>query len=220
MSEFIREVDEEFRHDQIRTFLNRYKVLIGALLVLILAGVGGVRAYMSITQQKAEAAGARFLDATDLARNDQAAALSGLDGLAKDGPAGYRLLARFRAAGLQGKSDADAGAKAFDALADDGAIDADLREIARLRAAMLLMDKADAAELHRRLDPLADANGTYRNVAREMLAVLALRSGDTEAARKLLDAILADVTAVPDQRRRATLYLGLIRSGPVPAVKP
>ena len=220
MSEFIREVDEDFRHDQIRNFLNRYKIFIGVVLVLILAGVGGVRAYMSIAQQRAEAAGARFLDATDLARNDQAAALTGLDGLAKDGPAGYRLLARFRAAGLQGKADAAAGVKAFDALADDGSVDADLREIARLRAALLLMDTADTAELHRRLDPLADANAVYRNVAREMLAVLALKGGDNDAARKQLDAIMADVTAVPDQRRRASLYLGLIRSGPVPATKP
>lgn len=220
MSEFIREVDEEYRQDQIRSILTRYRVLIGATLVLILVAVAGYEAYTYLSQQKADAAGARYLDASDLARTDAAGAVSALDGLAKDGPPGYRILARFRAAGLVGKTDAAAGAKAFDTLADDASLDPDLRDVAKLRAAMLVMDTADMTETHRRFDPLADSNGTFRNLAREMLAVAALKAGDDAAAAHELDTILADPAAAPDARQRATLYLALIRADKPTTSKP
>ena len=213
MSEFIREVDEEYRQDRIRTVLMRYRAAIAAGLVLILVGVGAYEIYARFSQQRAESAGGRYFDATDRTRTDHGASIAALDDLAKTGPAGYALLARFRAAGLTGSTDAAAGAKAFDALADDASVDPDLRDVARLRAAMLLMDSADPAELRRRFDPLADGNGAYRNTAREMLGYLALRSGDDAAVSTVADAILADRAATPDQRQQANLMLGLVRSG-------
>ncbi len=76
-----------------------------------------------------------------------------------------------------------------------------------------MVDTADAAELHRRLDPLADANSTYRDIAREMLAVAALKRGDDTEAGKDLDAIVADPTTPGDIRQRAGFYLGLVRAG-------
>ncbi len=221
MSEFIREVDEEYRQDRIRTVLMRYRAAIVAGLVLILVGVGAYEIYGRFTQQRAESAGGRYFDATDRTRTDHVASIAALDDLAKTGPAGYALLARFRAAGLTGSTDAAAGAKAFDALADDASVDPDLRDVARLRAAMLLMDSASPAELRRRFDPLADANSAYRNTAREMLGYLALSTGDDAAAGKTAEAILADRAATPDQRQQANLMLGLVRSGKAgPAAKP
>ena len=220
MSEFIREVDEDYRQDQIRRVLLRYRFLIIGALVLILVGVGGWRVYLYERQQRDEAAGARYFAATQLAATDRAGSIAALDALAKDGPAGYRLLARFRSAGETGQGDAGAGAKAFDALAEDAGLDTEWRDVARLRAAMLLADTAAPAELHRRLDPLADANAPFRNVARELLAVAALKQGDDAQAKRWADMIVADPTAAPDQRQRAGLYLALVRAGKPTAAAP
>ncbi len=221
MSDFIREVDEEYRQDQFRRFLSRYWVALLLLAVAILAAAGGWRGYLYERQQSAEAAGARYFDAIDAFPTDPKASLAGLDALAQDGPAGYRTLARFRAAGELGRTDAPSAVKAFDALAADGAVPQELRDIAALRAGILAVDTADAAELSRRLGPLADTNSPYRSVAREMLAAAALKRGDDAAAGKWLDEIEADPLASPDSRQRAGFFLGVIRGGkPGPAAKP
>lgn len=225
MSDFIREVDEEYRQDQFRRFLSRYWIALLLLAVAILAAAGGWRGYQYERQQSAEAAGARYFDAIDAFPTDPKASLAGLDALAQDGPAGYRTLARFRAAGELGRTDAPGAVKSFDALAADGTVPQELRDIAALRAGILAVDTADAAELGRRLGPLADANSPYRSVAREMLAVAALKRGDDAAAGKWLDEIEADPLASPDSRQRAGFFLGVIRGGkpgpaPAPAAKP
>ncbi|HEX4768661.1 MAG TPA: tetratricopeptide repeat protein [Lichenihabitans sp.] len=220
MSEFIREVDEDYRQDQIRRLLLRYRVPLIGVLVLVLVGVGGWRFYLYERQQRDEAAGARYFAATQLAAADRPGSISALDALAKDGPAGYRLLARFRAAGETAQGDAAAGVKAFDALAEDTGLDGEWRDVARLRAAMLVADSAAPADLHHRLDPLADANAPFRNVAREILAVAALKQGDEAQAKRWADMIVADPTAAPDQRQRAGLYLALVRAGKPTAATP
>ena len=178
MSDFIREVDEEYRQDQFRNFLSRYWVALLLLVVVVLAGAGGWRGYQYYRQQQAEAAGARYFDALDRSAADPKATTAALDALAKDGPEGYRVLARFRSASDLGRSDASAGAKAFDAIATDPAIAQEFRDIAGLRAGILTVDAGDASELQRRLGPLADTNSPYRSLAREMLAVAALKRGD------------------------------------------
>ena len=215
MSEFIREVDEEYRQDQIRRVLNKHWALILAVLVLVLVGVGGWRAYSYWRQQQAEAAGVRYFDASELSRTDRSGSLAALDALTTDAPAGYRLLARFKAAAITGQDNAAAGAAAFDALANDASLEPELRELARLRAAMLLIDTADQTELRRRLEPLADANATFRNLAREMLGLVFLRAGNDADAGRWFDAIVSDPVATSGQRQRAGLFLSLIRAGSV-----
>ncbi len=213
MSDFIREVDEEYRHDQFRTFLNRYWGVILAVVVLALTAAGGWRGYVHWRQTQAEAAGARYFDALELARSTPAAAISAFQALGGDAPSGYRLLARLRAASELGRNDANAGIKAFDGIAEDGSVDDEVRDVARLRAAMLAVDAADPAEVRRRLEPLADGNAAFRNPARELLAVAALKTDDDAGAKRWLDAIMADFSAPSDIRQRAALYLGLLRAG-------
>lgn len=221
MSDFIREVDEEYRQDQFRHFLARYWAALLLLVVLILAAAGGWRGYVYYRQQQAEVAGTRYFDALDTYAADPKASIAALDALAKDGPSGYRTLARFRAAGDLGATDAPAAVKAFDAIAADTGVAQELRDIAALRAGLLTVDTAEPAELRRRLEPLADANSSYRSITREMLAVAALKRGDDADAGKWLDAIEADPLASPDSRQRAGSFLGLVRAGkPAAAAAP
>lgn len=218
MSDFIREVDEEYRHDQFRHFLARHWVALLLLVVLVLAAAGGWRGYQYYHQQRAEAAGARYFDAVDAAAADPKASLAALDALGKDVPTGYGLLARFRAAGDLGRTDAPGAVSAFDAIAADAAVAQEFRDVAALRAGVLVVDTAEPGELRRRLEPLADANSSYRSLAREMLAVAALKRGDDAEAGRWLDAIEADPQSAQDSRQRAGFFLGLVRAGKPAAV--
>lgn len=214
MSDFIREVDEGVRQDRVRRFLQRYWVLLVAAVLLVLAGVGAWRAFDSYRTQKAQAAGGRYLAALDLVRDGKdAEAIAALQQVAADGTPGYRLLARFRIAAETGKTDQPAGAKLFDAIGNDPNLDGDLRNLALLRAAALLVDTLSYPEIKRRLEPLADANNGLRDSARELLAVAALKGGVDEDAGRALDAIETDPTATPGLRQRAEAMLGLVRAG-------
>ena len=77
-----------------------------------------------------------------------------LQELAKSGPSGYALLARFSLAGELAKAGKrDEALKAYEAIAGDGSVPQAFREAATIRAAYLLADTASAADLSARLAP-------------------------------------------------------------------
>lgn len=214
-NEFIREVNEDYRRDQIAKVWTRYSGLIIALAILIVAGVGGWRYWQTSQRNAAEAASEQFDTANRLARDGKAAeADKAYDALESDGPSGYRLLARFRSAAEAGKREPAAGAKEFDALADDAKIGDGLRDLARLRAALLRLGGADPAPALASLQGLA-ASSPYRYTAREMLGLAALQRGQYEEAGRWFDQLVADPETPQNLRQRIEVYAALVAGGPV-----
>ena len=134
---------------------------------------------------------------------------------AKDAPSGYERLARFREAAESARTDPSKGIKAYEVRATDAAQPQILRDLARLRAALLAVDIESRDALKSRLDPLLAAGNPWGPNARELLGLAALKAGDYEGAGKLFDEIIVDRNAPPSLRQRADLLLGLVRSGPV-----
>jgi hypothetical protein len=214
--EFIREVDEEYRRDQLAQIWKRYSGLIIAIAVLVVAAVGGWRYWQHRELTLAQAAASRYEDALRLARDDKAEdAEKTLAAIAADGPGGYALLSRFRIAAASGRQNAEEGAKAYDRLATDAAINSLWQDLARLRAAMLRMDSADPATTRQALEPLATPTGAWRHSARELLGLSGLKAGDTEYAGRWFDQIAADREAPPALRQRLEVYTALVAGGPV-----
>ena len=214
--EFIREVDEEYRRDQIARMWERYNGVIIALAVLLVAAVAGWRYWQYTQETRAQAAAARYQEALQLSADgkDEEAARA-LEALAKEAPAGYALLTRFRLAAELGRDDAEEGAKAFDALAADGDIDATWRDLARVRAALLRLDTAEPAALRSSLEPLTGASSPWRHSARELLGLSALKAGDIEEAGRWFDQIAADRETPTALRQRLETYTALVAGGPV-----
>ncbi|MFY9294693.1 MAG: hypothetical protein WAP03_29010, partial [Methylorubrum rhodinum] len=104
---------------------------------------------------------------------------------------------------------------AYDALAaDKGAGDA-LRDLARLRAALLRLDGTDQAAALTQLQGMATPTGTFRHTAREMLGLTALRKGDMEGAGRWFDQIAGDTDTPQGLRQRVEIYAALVAGGPV-----
>ena len=211
MADIFREVDEEVRRDQALKFWSKYQNAFIALAIAVVALSGGWRYYQNRQRAEAEAAGASFEAALQLSRSGKSAeADAAFQDLIKQGPAGYTLLARFRGAADVATTDRAKAVGIYDVLAADAAVPALMQDIARLRAAMLRVDDADAAELKKRLEPLTVAGGTYRNSARELLAYAAMKANDFEAAGRWLDAIVVDPQAPAALHQRAETLLGLV----------
>jgi hypothetical protein len=216
MGDFIREVDEEYRRDRIMAIWKRYSGVIVGVIVLVVAGVGGWRYWQHMERQRAEAAAVRYEEAVRLAREGKGdEAEQRLAALAKEAPPGYQTLSRFRLAAEQGRQNADAGAKAYDALAADGGVEPVMQDLARLRAAMLRIDTADPAAVQPSLERLATPTNVWRHTARELLGLSALKRGDYDAAGRWFDQIAADRDTPQGLRGRLELYTSLVAGGPV-----
>jgi hypothetical protein len=204
VSELFDEVDEEVRRDQLKKLWDQYSIYIIAGAFLIIAGVGGWRGYQYLEAQKAAEAGAAFDKAVELSeQNKHAEAEVAFNDLAAKAPWGYRMLARMRAAAEVATRDPQAAAKMYDDIADDRSIEAEQRDLARVRAAGLQLDKSTYPNMLARLEASAAPGATFRHTARELLALSAWRANDAAAARKWLDLIAGDGETPPSLRSRA-----------------
>ncbi len=211
MSELFDEVDEEVRREQLKKLWDKYSIVFVALMVLIVAGVAGWRGYQYLEGKKAAEAGAAFEKASELSDQDKhAEAEAAFIALAAKAPAGYRTLARLRAAAEAAPRDAKAAAKMYDDIAADRSLGGEWQDLARLRAAGLLVDSASYADMQQRLEASATPKSTFRHSAREMLALSAWRNNDLTAARKWLDAIAEDSETPPGLRSRAEALAALL----------
>lgn len=214
MTDIFREVEEDLRREQAKRLWRRFGPYVLLVAILIVVATAGWRGWLYWRERQAAATGDRYVAALQLANDGKHDdALKALGELSATGSGGYPVLARFRAASeLAGAKKTDEAVKAFDALAADPATPTLLKAMARLRAALLLVDTVDLAAMKARIDDLAATGGPWRNTAREMLGLTAWRVGDAEAARGYFTEITGDPTASETLKSRAQLMLELIRS--------
>ena len=211
MSELFDEVDEEVRREQLKKLWDQYSIYIIAGALLIIAAVGGWRGYQYLEAQKAAEAGAAFDAAIELAeQNKHAEAEAAFDKLAATAPSGYRMLARLRAAAEVAIRDPKAGAKLYDDIAADRSAGTEQQDLARIRAAALLIDTESYPNMLQRLEASTKPDATFRHTARELLALSAWRANDTSAARQWLEMIANDGETPSAMRQRAEALQALL----------
>lgn len=214
MADIFNEVDEEVRRERLKRLWDRYSIVIVALAVLIVAGIGGWRAYEYYVGQKAAAAGATFEEAVTLSEQGKhAEAEKAFAKVGAEAPKGYAVLARLRAAAELAEANPgkpDEAVKAYEAIAADKALGQAWQDLASLRAGLLLVDTAAFSDLRGRLDPIATAGRPYRHTARELLALAAFRGNDFTEAKRYIDMIAADAETPPGSRQRIEVLSALM----------
>ena len=211
MSELFDEVNEEVRREQLKKLWDQYSIYIIAGALLIIAGVGGWRGYQYLEAKKAAEVGAAFDKAIELSeQNKHSEAETAFTDLAAKAPWGYRMLARMRAAAEAATRDPEAGAKMYDDIAADRGVAAEMQELAKIRAAGLLLEKTSYPNMVARLEPSTAPGATFRHTARELLALSAWHANDAGAARKWLELIAADGETPPSLRSRAEALQALL----------
>ena len=211
MADIFHEVDEEVRREQLKKLWDRYSIYLIALAVLIVAGMAAWRGYEYWVAKKAAAAGAEFEAAIALnEEGKRAAAEAAFAKVASEAPAGYRVLARMRAAGALAQSKPADAVKAYDEISADASLRTIWQDLAAVRAGLLVVDTAPLADMRRRLDPVAEPTRSFRHTARELLALSAWRNHDFTSARKYLDMIASDAESPIGVRARADVLSALI----------
>jgi hypothetical protein len=211
VSEIFDEVNEDVRRDQLKKLWEQYSIYIIAGALLIIASVGGWRGYEYVEARKAAEAGAAFDKAVELSEaNKHTEAEAGFAELAAKGPSGYRVLARLRMATEVASRDTAAAAKLFDEITADRSVGVASQDLARIRAAQLLLETTTYPNMKERLEAAAAPGATFRHTARELLALSAWRANDAAATRQWLDLIANDGETPPSLRSRAEALQALL----------
>lgn len=213
MSDIFREVDEDVRREKAADLWRRYQtpVFVGAFLIVAATAVWSF--YETNRVKTAEAANVRFDAAAALSSQGKSAeAIAAFEAIAKDAPKGYATLARLRAAEELAATDKDKALAAFDAVAADKSVDKLTQEVARLRAALLVLEQTDRQKMADRFGELVTANGPFRYTAQELLGLDALEDSDFDEAERSFKAILDDLGAPHAMRQRASAYEALLKA--------
>ena len=211
MADIFHEVDEEVRRERLKKLWDRYSIYVIGAAALIVAVIGAWRGYEYWQAKQAAAAGAAFESALSLSeagKHDEAEAA--FTKIAGEAPAGYRMLARFRAAADLAQAKPPEAVKAYDELAADTSLGTTLQDLAAVRAGMLVVDNAPLSEMQRRLDPASASERSFRHTARDLLALSAWRNHDFAAARRYIDMIATDAETPAGTRARAEVLSALI----------
>jgi hypothetical protein len=207
LSDIFQEVQEDLRAERARQFWRRWGVVLGVVALLVAGAVGGWQAWRWNEARQADAASIAFSAAQRSVEGDNpdfAAAARRFAELAARSPSGYRILSRLRAAALLAEAGDRPGALAlWDEVARDSAADELWRGHASLMWALHGIATQEPAALSARLAPLAADGSPWRASARELQALVALRTGDRPAAERLLRALADDEAAPEGIRSRA-----------------
>lgn len=210
---FFREVDQELRQDQAKALWDNYGTFIIAAAVAVVVATSAWVGWDYWSQSRANASGDDYSQALTFAREGLTEeAKAALEQLEADGYGAYPVLARMRGATVLAEAGDAAGAvAAFDQVAADSAVTSSIRDMARLRAALLLVDHGSYSDVASRVEALTADTNALRYSAREALGLAAWREGRLTDAQALFSQILDDQNAPRNLRQRAEMMSELIR---------
>jgi hypothetical protein len=204
-----REVDEEVRQEQLKKLWARYGGYVVALSIGVVIAVAAIKGWQYWELRQAEAAarsyGAALTLISEGKRGEADAELKAIT------HAGFGRIAKLRrAANLATEGKSDEAVALYDEAAADTGADSSARDLARIRAGYLLVDKLGPADLKARVGPLDNDTSEWRGAAREIVALAAYRTGDYATADRYANAILADAAVPMSIRQRARLMVDLL----------
>ncbi len=222
MSDIFSEVDDDLRRDTFLKLWKQYGIYLIIAAGLIIVGTAAWRGYLTYTEVQANAGADRFLAAVELANKDKAKdAIAALEDAAKAGPSGYSVLSRLRQASEQQKSgDNRAALATLDALSSDSNAPLAVQEFALVRAAAVAVDLGDLKGVEQRVGRFNDPGSSWRNAARELIALAAFKAKDYAKVRSVILPVTVDFQASQDTKGRAQLLLALADAALGPEAKP
>lgn len=208
---FYREVDEEVRRDQLKSYWDRYGRLAILGVLLLLAAIAGFFWWQNRQEIDASKQGVQLNDALQdvVARNDKAAAGAKLDALAKSDRTGYRVAALLTKADLAIEAGKNAAAIAlFKRIADDGDLASPYRDLATIRMTALELDRLPPRTVIDRLKPYTKAGNPWFGSAGEMAALAHLKLNQPRDAARIFAAMAKDQKVPETIRSRAAQMAG------------
>lgn len=188
----LREVDNDLRADKLVEFWKKNGLYLIIFVVLILSITVSFETFKVWHQKKNQTWSDTYAYALNLqiqGKYDES--LKVLNDIIANDHDIYVDLAKVQVSNVlfeQGKT-AEAISSLEKIIADDD-INSKMRDVSIIKLASYKLDDAPKEEIVALLSPLASTNNSWTNVAKEMLAMLEVREGNFEGAKKIYSEIL------------------------------
>lgn len=209
---FIREIDEELKNEKLKRIWDKY----GLFIILFVAAA--VTAAVSFETFKAwqDKRNQEFSNTYAYALNLQnqgryAEAMEVLDKLEKSGREVYANIAEIQKANvLIEQNKIEEAIAVLEKVANSEDFNPQMRQIAVIKLASYKLDYAPSQEIQEMLEPLVKENGVWTNIAKELLAMLAVRDNDFDRAQSLYQEISVAANTPETLKARAQDMLNVI----------
>lgn len=186
---FIREVSEEVKNDNLKIFWNKYGLFIVLFVVLAVSAAVSFETIKSWRDKQYQARTESYL--MSINANDFENSLKALENIAAGNNGIYSELARIQIANILYEQNKTTEANdMLQAIVDNEELNPRIRNLAALKLATYKIDTAPRAEIEALLLPVANADNSWSPVAKDLLAMTAIKNGDIESARQIYVSLL------------------------------
>jgi len=210
--EFIREVDEDLRHKQLTGIWKKFGPYVITFLIGVVVFVAGNVTLKDYNERKyAKVADQYSMVEQQVVANQMDDALKMLQTISNTDVDGYQILIAFKEAEIElERGNEDEAVAALDLLANSSDVDKVYRDLATIKAALIILDGSSYDDIKARLTPLTIEGNSWKYMAKELLAMAALASGNGAEAKRLLVELEQDLEASQDVKGRAKDFQSVI----------
>lgn len=210
-SDLLREAEDEIRRETVEGTAKKLAPFFIGAIILALIGGGAYQYWQGYQEKRLNETSVNYYAAMDKLRNgDFEGGAKDLEELAKNAPNGFATLATIqRGAVLQEKGDNPNALKAFDDAAKLAA-NADMKNLARLRAAYIASSLETKEKLDARLTDIINSKTAFVGLARELKAAVAWNNGDAKSAKAEYELLQLDPNVPEGLRARAGQAIAVI----------
>lgn len=208
----IREVSEDVKNDQMKELWNKYGLFVVIFIALAITAAVSFETFKSWMDKRNQEVSNAFAVAISLQNqgkfDDSLKILQKLS--EKSGI--YSDIARLQMANIYFEQKNDkAAVEQLEFLVSDKGESRQMKEIALLKLAAYKLDNnAPSTEIKELLTPLAEKESGSYNVARELLAMLAIRDGNLEDAKSEYELIAASANGSDALKSRALDMINIL----------
>lgn len=207
----LKEISEDVKNDQMKILWDKYGLYIIIFVAVVLTAAVSFETFRNWANKRNQEISNAYAVALSLQSQGKLDESLKLFQTLAEHSGLYADIAKLQIANIyfEQKKPQDA-VKMLEQLVDE-AESSQMQEIASLKLAAYKIDtNAPAEEVQEILLPLTqDENGSY-NVARELLAMLAIRDGDLETAKKEYEQIVASASSSDELKSRAQDMITII----------
>jgi hypothetical protein len=186
MDQFIEEINEELKQENIANFFKKYGRYIVSIVLLVVVGVGATKGWHHMRDQQYQKDSFAFTKITRLAADQRDKAIASANFLIDDATSiGYRTLTLFKKAELLQAKDTVEGSKAYQAIIDDNSIETLYRNLARLLKAYLTYNTSAPNVLRDLVNPLLLTTNPWYPSAMELNGLTYIAEDNKDKAAEI-----------------------------------
>lgn len=190
---FIREVDEDLKNDNLKKLWEKYGLYIIIGVVFILTITVSFETFKVLHEKKNQTWSDKYAYALNLQLQGRYnESLNLLNEIVEHKHDVYSDLAKVQISNVYfEKGDSEKAIAELENIINDKNMNQKLKDISIIKLASYKLDTAPKDEIVTLLSPLAKSDNSWTNIAKEMLAMLEIREGNVEEAKKIYEEILS-----------------------------